>query len=119
MTTFTARGDTFIPERDSERLSSQYEVVKAYVLGRDWTTLGQISKATGYPEASVSARLRDLRGRGYLVEREFVTRGLHRYKVSVINKQLEMFTTAGSGPLPNAASRQQSPAASELRFRGT
>ena len=87
--TFTARGDTFIPERDGARLDSQYERVKAYVPGRDWTTLQQISRDTGYPEASVSARLRDLRARGYLVEHQYVMRGLWKYRVSVATpKQL-------------------------------
>lgn len=83
MTTFTARGLTFSHERDGERLSSQYERVKAYCLSHDWVTLSQISCALGLgnPEASISARLRDLRARGYIVERKYLHRGLHAYRV--------------------------------------
>lgn len=76
------RGETISLERDKSRLAPQMQRVHDFVLGRGWTTLGAISEATGDPEASVSARLRDLRDMGFTVEREFVSRGLHRYRVS-------------------------------------
>lgn len=88
----TRPGSTYDYARDGARLDKQWEIVKAYVLTRDWTTLGEISKATGYPEASVSARLRELRQRGYIVERRYVRRGLHEYRVfSAEPTQIAMF----------------------------
>ena len=76
------RGETINRERDRSRLAPQMQRVHDFVLGAGWTTLGAISEATGDPEASVSARLRDLRDMGFRVEREFVARGLHRYRVT-------------------------------------
>ena len=58
-------GTTYDPKLDRTRLSKQYRRVYAYMtlqarLGRK-VTLQQISAATSAPEASVSARLRDMR----------------------------------------------------------
>ena len=81
-------GITINHERDNGRLQSQLRVVTAYVLSnsaRPWWTLAELARATGYPEASISARLRDLRKPkfgGYTVEREYVERGLFRYRVT-------------------------------------
>jgi len=79
-------GATYDPERDRDRLTAQ--IRRVYTLMRDgqWRTLSEISQATGDPEASVSARLRDLRKPkwgGYLVERHYVTRGLWQYRVNI------------------------------------
>lgn len=79
-------GQTFSLDRDGERLTSELQRVKGYVMDGEYHTLAEISAALGYPEASVSARLRDLRKPrfgGYLVEREYVTRGLWRYRLAV------------------------------------
>lgn len=76
------RGSTIVIERDKPRLAPQMQRVHDFVLGVGWVTLGQISAATGDPEASVSARLRDLRDMGFRVDREFVKNGLHRYRVT-------------------------------------
>ena len=56
----TFDGDTITPE-DFPRLNRQLRAV--YDLMRDgaWRSLRQISNRTGEPEASISARLRDLR----------------------------------------------------------
>ena len=75
-------GSTFDPARDGERLERQADRVRELMVDGQWRTLAEISAATGAPEASVSARLRDLRRDGYVVERAFVERGLHRYRVS-------------------------------------
>lgn len=75
-------GSTFNPARDGERLERQADRVRELMVDGQWRTLAEISAATGAPEASVSARLRDLRREGYVVERAFVERGLHRYRVS-------------------------------------
>ena len=80
----TFDGETFDEDRDGERLSGEFKAVKKYVLDGAWHTLAEISMALGYPEASVSARLRDLRKKkfgSYTVEREYVINGLWRYRV--------------------------------------
>lgn len=77
-------GSTFSPERDGARLSAQHADVWAAVKGGEWLTLAQISARTGHPEASVSARLRDLRKPqfgGHTVQREYVVAGLFRYRL--------------------------------------
>lgn len=58
-------GDTFDPALDTLRLNKQMRAVYSVVRGGDWWTLGAIAAATGSPEASVSARLRDFRKRQY------------------------------------------------------
>ncbi len=86
----TFDGYTFDKDRDGQRLSTEMARVKAYVLDGEWHTLSEISLILSaiyecrFPESSVSARLRDLRKPlfgGYVVEREYVARGLHRYRV--------------------------------------
>lgn len=79
-------GKTYDPERDKERLKTQ--LFNVWVLMKDgrWRTLEQISARVGCPEASVSARLRDFRKRkfgGHTVEREYVKRGLFKYRLLV------------------------------------
>lgn len=77
-------GATYDRDRDHERLGKQALEVWAVLQDREWHTLSSISAATGHPEASVSARIRDLRKPkfgGYEVEREFVRRGLWRYRI--------------------------------------
>ena len=46
---------------DHIRLTGQWLNVFNLMRDGDWRTLAQISSATGHPEASVSARLRDYR----------------------------------------------------------
>ena len=78
-------GITYQPELDFNRLSTQLERVKALTLSSDWWTLRELADRTGASEASVSARLRDLRKQrfgGYTVERRRVSGGLWQYKVS-------------------------------------
>jgi hypothetical protein len=77
-------GETYDEERDRARLSSQLNRVWAATADRLWHTLGGLSEILGEPEASISARLRDLRkerfGR-YRVKRKYVQKGLFKYKV--------------------------------------
>jgi hypothetical protein len=83
-------GKTFDPELDGARLGRQLLVVRSYMLriSPAWKTLREISAATGEPEASVSARLRDLRKErcGSLdVQRQRrgeETRGLWEYRIN-------------------------------------
>ncbi len=80
-------GATIEPELDTERLGAQYR--RVFLLMRDgvWRTLREIAEATESPEASVSARLRDMRqasNGGHTVERRRrgePSRGLHEYRV--------------------------------------
>lgn len=68
----TFAGEAFDEELDGPRLGKQLAAVRALMLDGKFRTLAEISEAVGSPEASVSARLRDLRGvRGgrLLVER--------------------------------------------------
>jgi len=79
-------GATFDAERDAERLTGELRAVFDYVRDGRWHTLAEISAAINKPEASVSARLRDLRKArfgAYEVEREYVERGLWRYRVAL------------------------------------
>lgn len=83
-------GKTYQPDRDRERLNVQQSAVfKAMADGR-WRTLSRIHAMTGAPEASISARLRDLRKTkfgGHEVERRHVERGLYEYRVIVSGGQ--------------------------------
>lgn len=63
-------GQTLSHALDSDRLRSQLRRVRFLMLDGNWRDLGAIAHACApATEASVSARLRDLRKRGYLVEK--------------------------------------------------
>jgi DNA-binding Lrp family transcriptional regulator len=84
MTTFG--GDTFSEKLDGDRLRRQLYAVRKAMFDNRWRTLKQLSDEVGAPEASVSARLRDLRKKkfgGYIVERQRIPNGngLHIYRV--------------------------------------
>lgn len=77
-------GLTYEPAKDKERLSRQIVQVRHMMQDGRWRTLHDISVATGFPEASVSARLRDLRKErfgAWTVERRRCERGLWQYRV--------------------------------------
>ena len=77
-------GGTYEPDRDHPRLSRQHLLVWNLMADGAWRTLREISDATGCPEASVSARLRDMRKwrfGGHTVNREYASDGLHRYQL--------------------------------------
>lgn len=82
----TFGGDTFNEKLDGDRLRRQLAAVYRATFDQQWHTLKQLSKEVGAPEASVSARLRDLRKKkfgGHIVERKRVPNGngLHIYRV--------------------------------------
>lgn len=54
-------GDTYEEEFDFDRLNAQAKRVYLVMKDSEWRTLSEISSYTGDPEASISARLRDLR----------------------------------------------------------
>lgn len=81
-------GATFDRELDGPRLERQLDRVREYLRDGQWRTLAEIRAAAGGSEASVSARLRDLRKPafgGHTVERQRVpgqeTSGLWRYRL--------------------------------------
>ena len=76
---------TCCQELDGDRLGRQLVTVRDLMTDGQWRTLREISDATKAPEASVSARLRELRGLGSKVERRRrgdPRRGLHEYRVA-------------------------------------
>jgi hypothetical protein len=80
----TFDGETIAPE-DNPRLSAQLDRVRDLMLDGRWRTLAAVSKALGYPEASVSARIRDMRKAKFgefVVERKHHSRGLWYYRVA-------------------------------------
>lgn len=79
---YIAHGQTFSLDRDGARLGDQARRVFEAMRDGEWRTLREISAATGDPEASVSARLRGFRDFGFTVEREYIRRGLHKYRVT-------------------------------------
>lgn len=77
-------GATIVPERDVPRLARQLERVRDLMLDSEKRTLEEIAVTLGAPEASVSARLRDLRRPrhgGFTVTRHYLGNGLHSYSV--------------------------------------
>jgi len=70
--------------RDKHRLTGQ--ILRVYGLMKDGVprNLGQISYATGDPEASISAQLRNLRKKkfgSHTIKKEYVKDGLYKYKL--------------------------------------
>lgn len=71
-------GDTYEPKLDGCRLHAQLQDVHLLMADQNWRTLREIASATDHPEASISARLRDLRKfrfGGFTVERRRSNQG--------------------------------------------
>ena len=83
LTEWTPRGKTIEP-CDIPRLSRQCQAVWNVVKGGEWFALYQIGMKSLAPEASASARLRDLRALGFKVERKRLKEGggLWLYRVT-------------------------------------
>ena len=75
-------GATFDATRDGKRLNEQSQRVHDAMIDGVERGLNQIATLTGDPEASISARLRDLRRYGFKVDRRYVERGLWLYRVT-------------------------------------
>src|SRR6185295_3188328 len=56
-------GSTYQPDLDGQRLTTQLERVRALMSDGQWRTLAEIGAVVPGTEASLSARLRDLRKR--------------------------------------------------------
>jgi hypothetical protein len=79
-------GETYERERDHDRLRRQLTRVLAAMRDQAWHTLAELERATGDPQPSISARLRDLRKDkfgGYVIERTYVSDGLWQYRLVV------------------------------------
>lgn len=80
----TFDGKTFDQQRDGKRLGSQLDSVKALMLDGKWHQLPELVNRCGGTEASVSARLRDLRKEkfgGYTIDRRYVKHGIFEYRL--------------------------------------
>lgn len=80
------------------QLQSVWEVMR----DRQWHTLSEIAERAGCPQASASARLRDLRKAefgGYCIERQYAQQGLWRYRI--VDPQMSAPVSGGQA-LPQA-----------------
>lgn len=79
-------GGTFDHARDTDRLNRQARAVFNVMKDGKWRTLKTIALLTNEPEASVSARLRDLRKPrfgGHVVDRSYVADGIWQYRLEI------------------------------------
>lgn len=79
-------GATFDQKRDLSRLNAQMMDVYRLMMDGKWRPLFAIAAHTGHPEASVSARVRDLRKDkfgGHIVERKYIANGVFHYRLVV------------------------------------
>lgn len=77
-------GTTFEPKKDQLRLDGQMKRVFDVMSDGQWRVLKHIADVAKAPEASVSARLRDLRKPkfgGYTIERDNLGNGLWAYRM--------------------------------------
>lgn len=84
---FNARfdGDDYDDRRDRARLVGQIKRVFDYAKDGEWRTVQHIAEATGDPETSVSAQLRNLRKArfgGHNVEKRHEGNGLYFYRIN-------------------------------------
>ena len=81
-------GSTFDAGLDLDRLNRQMRRVATVLLDAEWHTLAELAAETGFPEASISARIRDFRkaqfGR-HQVERRRRTAGQWEYRLEVMS----------------------------------
>ena len=78
-------GETYEPERDRERIGRQILCVRSAMSDHRWHVLAEIARTCNASEASVSARLRDLRKRkfgAHDIEREYIGAGLWHYRMA-------------------------------------
>jgi hypothetical protein len=79
-------GDTFQMSLDFKRLNNQAQKIFDVMSDGKWRTLSQIAADTYFPEASVSARLRDFRKPrfgGHTVNRRRRGGGLYEYQLII------------------------------------
>jgi len=87
-------GADYVAARDFTRLTTQIQRVFACMRDSNWRTLGEISRATGDPEASVSAQLRHLRKQrfgSHTINRNHIGNGLYKYQLITTPSQTDLF----------------------------
>lgn len=78
----TPKGETYDEALDGERLGRQCQSVLDCMSDGRWRSLRDIANETGEPEASISARLRDLdHWNGWRKHRQRVAGGLWHYRL--------------------------------------
>ncbi len=86
---------------DPVRLGAQLKAIVRFMRSGSWHTLAEISAATGAPEASVSAQLRNARKDrhgGSIVERRHEGGGLYRYSMRVSAATLALLSLPPTQP---------------------
>jgi hypothetical protein len=79
-------GDDYQPERDDERLTTQYDRIFAAMKDTQWRTLSELERITGDPEASISAQIRHMRKKrfgSHTVNKRYMGNGLYEYQLIV------------------------------------
>jgi len=82
-------GETYNHEKDNSRLTSQLNRVFNAMKDGKYRTLREIEDLVDAPQASISARLRDLRKRkfgGFSVHRVNMGGGLFHYRLMIENE---------------------------------
>lgn len=97
----TFGGETYDPKQDERRLKGQALAVFTFLKSHvGWHSLADLRIATGHPEASISARLRDFRKRSFgshTIEARRHTGGLWVYRLAETKSketQKSLFDTA-------------------------
>ena len=80
-------GEMSAPALDADRITRQLDTVRRLMSDGAWRTLAEINEVSGVPEASASARLRDLRkdkfgGHEVLRRRREPGHGVWEYRVT-------------------------------------
>ena len=79
-------GFTYDKTRDHDRLKKQLSAVFNLMRDGRFRTLQDIELLLGYPQSSISARLRDFRKKNFgqhTVNREYVSKGLFKYQLII------------------------------------
>jgi hypothetical protein len=80
------QGETYDPVLDGKRLGRQLLSVEQTMSDGRWRSLKDIAWITKSPEASVSARLRDLRRMGWVVQKRRLTPGTWIYRAEKLDR---------------------------------
>lgn len=81
-----ADGESFVSERDEDRLNRQRDRLFNAMRDERWHTSSALVRAVGDNWASVSARVRDLRKPkfgAHLVERRYLGNGMWSYRLTI------------------------------------
>ena len=93
MTTPHFDGQTYDHARDHSRLESQLADVRKVMGDGHWHSLYDLEVWTYHPQASISARIRDLRKvrfGGHIIERRYVRAGIWEYRMVLPRGQLSL-----------------------------